>query len=438
MRLSINQPSTLPSTLYENIPHWSAGTLSKSTGDRSVEVSVVIPCLNEADTIGVCVQKAMAALVGAHIAGEVIAADNGSTDGSDRIAKEFGARVIHVSGKGYGKALMAGIAAASGRYIIMGDADDSYDFSELPRFVARLREGFELVQGCRLPAGGGTIARGAMRWSHRIGNPLLSFLARFMFKVPAKDIYCGFRGFTKHLYSRIEQRCHGMEFATEMLIKATLHNARISELPITLHRDGRTRRRSHLRTYRDGWRTLRFFLLCSPRWLFLLPGLLLITVGLLAAISGLANLHFHNITFDAHNSLWKSRGGLRASMRPFCRLREDVCDSGANLARGQVFPSGREQAYLGTWIDRRTNRSANRHQFSRRVGRKVAASRFWANGLPRDDEDRDSRRHFCRPRFSNHPFQFFQQHFDQTALSNATVLRQDVHKSMIGTKPVSE
>lgn len=308
MRLSINQPSTLPSTLYENISHWSAGTLSKSTGDRSVEVSVVIPCLNEADTIGVCVQKAMAALVGAHIAGEVIAADNGSTDGSDRIAKEFGARVIHVSGKGYGKALMAGIAAASGRYIIMGDADDSYDFSELPRFVARLREGFELVQGCRLPAGGGTIARGAMRWSHRIGNPLLSFLARFMFKVPAKDIYCGFRGFTKHLYSRIEQRCHGMEFATEMLIKATLHNARISELPITLHRDGRTRRRSHLRTYRDGWRTLRFFLLCSPRWLFLLPGLLLITVGLLAAISGLANLHFHNITFDAHTTLFGSLG----------------------------------------------------------------------------------------------------------------------------------
>ena len=308
MRLSINQPSTLPSTLYENIPHWSVGTLSKSTGDRPVEVSVVIPCLNEADTIGVCVQKAMAALVGAHIAGEVIAADNGSTDGSDRIAKEFGARVIHVSGKGYGKALMAGIAAASGRYIIMGDADDSYDFSELPRFVARLREGFELVQGCRLPAGGGTIARGAMRWSHRIGNPLLSFLARFMFKVPAKDIYCGFRGFTKHLYSRIEQRCHGMEFATEMLIKATLHNARISELPITLHRDGRTRRRSHLRTYRDGWRTLRFFLLCSPRWLFLLPGLLLITVGLLAAISGLANLHFHNITFDAHTTLFGSLG----------------------------------------------------------------------------------------------------------------------------------
>jgi hypothetical protein len=147
-----------------------------------------------------------------------------------------------------------------------------------------------------------------MRWSHRIGNPLLSFLARFMFKVPAKDIYCGFRGFTKHLYSRIEQRCHGMEFATEMLIKATLHNARISELPITLHRDGRTRRRSHLRTYRDGWRTLRFFLLCSPRWLFLLPGLLLITVGLLAAISGLANLHFHNITFDAHTTLFGSLG----------------------------------------------------------------------------------------------------------------------------------
>lgn len=290
--------------------HGFAGAEVAAVSERKivgpVEVSVVIPCLNEADTIGICVQKALAAMARATIRGEVVVADNGSTDGSDVIAAALGARIIHVSAKGYGSALMAGIRAASGRYIIMGDADDSYDFGEIPRFVARLRKGFDLVQGCRLPAGGGQIEDGAMPWSHKIGNPLLSSLARFMFRVPATDIYCGFRGFTKELYEGLDQRCQGMEFATEMIIKSTLHRARISEIPITLHRDGRKAHAPHLRTYRDGWRTLRFFLLCSPKWLFFVPGLLLVALGLGGGALGIGNFQLQGVTFDAHTTLFAS------------------------------------------------------------------------------------------------------------------------------------
>ena len=271
-----------------------------------VEVSVVIPCLNEADTIGRCVQKALLALERTKIRGEVIVADNGSTDGSAELAAELGAKIVRVSAKGYGAALMGGIRAAAGRYIIMGDADDSYDFGEIPNFVACLRQGYDLVQGCRLPAGGGQIAPGAMPWQHKIGNPLLSLLARFLFRVPVTDIYCGFRGFSKELYLRLEQRCHGMEFATEMIIKSTLQHARIAQLPITLHRDGRKAHAPHLRTYRDGWRTLRFFLLCSPKWLFFVPGLLLVVVGLAGGFLGLGNVTYHGVTFDAHTSLFAS------------------------------------------------------------------------------------------------------------------------------------
>jgi glycosyltransferase involved in cell wall biosynthesis len=279
---------------------------TKAPVPETPEVSVVIPCLNEADTICTCVRKAWTALTDAGIQGEIIVADNGSSDGSDALAAAEGAKVVRVSAKGYGSALMAGIRAASGRFIIMGDADDSYDFGEIPQFVAQLRDGHDLVQGCRLPAGGGCIQSGAMPRSHRIGNPLLSALAKFMFRVPVTDIYCGFRGFTKDLYNRLDQRCQGMEFATEMIIKSTLHAARISEIPITLHRDGRKRHPSHLRTYRDGWRTLRFFLLCSPKWLFFVPGLFLIAVGLGGATLGLSNFHFHGVTFDAHTSLFGS------------------------------------------------------------------------------------------------------------------------------------
>jgi glycosyltransferase involved in cell wall biosynthesis len=241
------------------------------------ELSVVIPCLNEHETIGICVEKAVRAMREAGIDGEVILADNGSTDGSIDIATRAGARHVAVPAKGYGNALMGGISAARGRFVIMGDADDSYDFLEIPKFVQKLRAGSELVQGCRLPSGGGSIAPGAMPKLHRWwGNPMFSWLARRWFGAPIHDVYCGLRGFTKDLYGRLDQRCTGMEFATEMIIKASLSGAAISEVPITLHVDGRKTRAPHLKTFRDGWRTLRFFLMCSPRWLFLMPGMLLI------------------------------------------------------------------------------------------------------------------------------------------------------------------
>jgi hypothetical protein len=238
------------------------------------------------------------------IAGEVVIADNGSRDDSVAIAERAGARIVNVSERGYGSALMGGIAAARGRFILMGDCDDSYDFLEIPRFVDELRKGHDLVQGCRLPAGGGTVLPGAMPPLHRwFGNPLLSALVRTMFGAPVRDTYCGMRGFTRELYDRLDQRCTGMEFATEMIIKSTLHEARISEVPITLHPDGRRSHGPHLRTFRDGWRTLRFFLLYSPRWLFLVPGLLLVALGGLGYALALPGAEISGLRFDAHTLL---------------------------------------------------------------------------------------------------------------------------------------
>lgn len=281
--------------------------LSSEPAPSTVEVSVVMPCLNEADTLERCVRKALSAFAQAGIRGEVIVADNGSTDGCPALAAAAGARVVQVKAKGYGNALMGGIAAAQGRYVLMGDADDSYDFLESPRFVAKLREGYDLVQGCRLPSGGGTVAPGAMPWSHRwIGNPLFSRLSRWWFRAPIHDIYCGMRGFTKAHYENLNQRCTGMEFATEMIIKSSLHGARIAEVPITLHPDGRTSHPPHLKTFRDGWRTLRFFLMYSPRWLFLMPGLALITAGLLGYLLALPAVQWRGLVFDVHTLLYAS------------------------------------------------------------------------------------------------------------------------------------
>ncbi len=272
-----------------------------------LEVSIVMPCLNEADTLSSCVTKARRALDEAGIHGEIIVADNGSTDGSREIATRLGARLVPVAARGYGNALMGGIAAARGRYVIMGDADDSYDFLETPRFVAKLREGYELVQGCRLPSGGGTLMPGAMPFLHRVwGNPMFSTMARSWFRAPIHDVYCGLRGFTKALYERLDQRCTGMEFATEMIIKASLQGARIAEVPITLHPDGRKAHAPHLRTFRDGWRTLRFFLMYSPRWLFLIPGALLILLGLLGYGVAMPGVRASGVTFDAHTLLFAS------------------------------------------------------------------------------------------------------------------------------------
>jgi glycosyltransferase involved in cell wall biosynthesis len=272
-----------------------------------IEFSIVMPCLNEVETLETCVRKALRALAENKIPGEVIVADNGSTDGCQALAARLGAHVVNVTAKGYGNALMGGIAAARGKFVLMGDADDSYDFLEAPKFLAKLREGFDLVQGCRLPAGGGTVKPGAMPWSHRwIGNPGFSFMARWMFHAPIHDAYCGLRAFRKDFYEQLDQRCTGMEFATEMILKSGLSRAKISEVPITLHPDGRITRRPHLRTVRDGWRTLRLYLVFSPRWLFGLPGALLILLGLLGYALALPGVTLGRATFDAHTLLFAS------------------------------------------------------------------------------------------------------------------------------------
>jgi glycosyltransferase involved in cell wall biosynthesis len=271
----------------------------------TMEVSVVMPCLNEADTLEVCIRKAQQALWEGGIAGEVIIADNGSTDDSVSIAEKLGARVVPVIMRGYGAALMGGIAAARGHFIIMGDADDSYDFLELEKFVTSLREGAELVQGCRLPSGGGRILPKAMPFLHRwCGNPMFTFLARNWFHTPVHDIYCGFRGFQKAFYEKLDLRCTGMEFAPEMIIKASLREAKMAEVPITLHPDGRKSHPPHLKTFHDGWRTLRLFLLLSPRSLFLWPAGILIAFGLLAHAFALLELPFFGVAFDTYTLLF--------------------------------------------------------------------------------------------------------------------------------------
>src|ERR1700704_478559 len=244
---------------------------------RGVEVSVVIPCLNEANSLAYCVDKAMKAFEAAGLSGEVVVADNGSTDGSIQIAEEHGAQVIRVAERGYGAALRAGIAGARGPFIIMGDADDSYDFSDVPRFVEKLREGHDIVMGNRFR---GEIKPGAMPPLHKyFGNPGLTALLNTLFHAGIGDGYCGMRGFTRSLYDRLDLRSSGMEFALEMVIKSAQIGARIAEIPIVLWPDKRGRA-PHLRSFRDGWRSLRFMLLYAPNWLFLLPGAALMLVGL--------------------------------------------------------------------------------------------------------------------------------------------------------------
>ena len=243
----------------------------------SVELTVVMPCLNEAETLATCIDKAHAALRANSIAGEVVIADNGSTDGSQQIARDHGARLIPVLIRGYGAALNAGILAARGKYVLMGDADDSYEFNHLPRFLEQLRNGADLVIGNRFRGG---IGPKAMPPLHKyLGNPVLSFLGRALFNVPIGDFHCGMRAFSKDAYERLALRTTGMEFASEMVVKSALLGQKIVEVPTTLQKDGRSRP-PHLKTWRDGWRHLRFLLIYSPRWLFLIPGLVLMFVGL--------------------------------------------------------------------------------------------------------------------------------------------------------------
>ena len=269
-----------------------------------LELTILMPCLNEAETIGTCVAKAMGYLARSGVAGEVLIADNGSTDGSQAIAEGLGARVVAVPRRGYGAALITGIEAAHGRFVIMGDSDDSYDFTALDPFVAKLREGYALVMGNRFLGG---IKPGAMPPLHRyLGNPVLSTIGRVFFGGPVRDFHCGLRGFDRDAIRALDLRAPGMEFASEMVVKATVQGLRVTEVPTTLSPDGRSRP-PHLRSWRDGWRHLRFLLVFCPRWLFLYPGAGLFLAGLLAMAALLPGpMRLGGVTFDVHTLLYAS------------------------------------------------------------------------------------------------------------------------------------
>jgi glycosyltransferase involved in cell wall biosynthesis len=266
------------------------------------ELTILMPCLNEAETLATCIVKANESLKNLRLAGEVLIADNGSTDGSQEIARSLGARVVQVERKGYGNALMRGIATARGKYVIMGDSDDSYDFTNLGPFVDKLRAGYDLVMGNRFLGG---IQPGAMPNLHRyLGNPVLTAIGRLFFKSPSGDFHCGLRGFNREAMLGLDLRTTGMEFASEMVVKSTLHNLRITEVPTTLQPDGRSRP-PHLRSWRDGWKHLRFLMLYSPRWLFVYPGLLLMGVGLVVGLLLLQGpIFIGGLGFDAQTLLY--------------------------------------------------------------------------------------------------------------------------------------
>ena len=268
----------------------------------TIELSIVMPCLNEAETLAVCIDKAQGYLERSGVSGEVIVADNGSTDGSQDIARAHGARVVDVPAKGYGSALMGGIEAARGDYVIMGDADDSYDFSQLDAFVGRLRAGDELVMGNRFAGG---IAEGAMPPLHRyLGNPVLSWVGRVLFRSPIGDFHCGLRGFNRRAILNLHLQTTGMEFASEVVVKSTLGGLRVSEVPTTLHKDGRSRP-PHLRSWRDGWRHLRFLLIFSPRWLFLIPGAVAFLLGFLGTLFlAFGPIVFGDVGFDVSSQIY--------------------------------------------------------------------------------------------------------------------------------------
>jgi glycosyltransferase involved in cell wall biosynthesis len=280
----------------------SGQAASCGQASQQLDLSVVMPCLNERLTLGTCVQKARDTMARLGIRGEIVVADNGSTDGSQAIAEGLGARVVPVAAKGYGSALRGGIAAARGRYVVMGDSDDSYDFTQLGVFVAKLDEGYDLVMGNRFR---GSIRPGAMPFLHRyIGNPGLSWLGRLFFGCPVWDFQCGLRGFRKDSIDGLELQTTGMEFSTEMVVKATLFDLKIAEIPTTLSPDGRDRA-PHLRTWRDGWRYLRFMLIYSPRWLFFYPGIVLMLVGVaIGAWIMPGPRTVDTVTFDYHTLLF--------------------------------------------------------------------------------------------------------------------------------------
>ena len=263
-----------------------------------------MPCLNEAETLAICIKKAQTFFKANDVIGEVVIADNGSTDGSIAIAKSHNAVVVNAEQKGYGSALKSGIEGASGTYVIMGDADDSYDFSNLMSYLNKLREGFDLVMGNRFKGG---IEKDAMPFLHKyLGNPVLSFIGRLFFKIKIGDFHCGLRGFSKSAYKKMDLKTSGMEFASEMVVKSKLNKLSITEVPTTLKKDGRTRA-PHLKTWSDGWRHLRFLMLYAPNWLFLYPGIILAVIGfILSSILITKPLHFEGFSLDVHTLLYSS------------------------------------------------------------------------------------------------------------------------------------
>jgi glycosyltransferase involved in cell wall biosynthesis len=269
---------------------------------EEVELSIIMPCLNEAETLAICIRKATEFIKGNNIKGEVVIGDNGSTDGSQQIAIKEGARVIAIPEKGYGAALMGAIKESRGKYIIMGDSDDSYDFSNLMPFVEKLRNGYDLVMGNRFKGG---IKEGAMPFLHRyLGNPVLSFIGKIFFNIPVNDFHCGLRGFNKQSILSINLMTSGMEFASEMVVKSALFKLKIAEVSTVLSPDGRTRA-PHLRTWRDGWRHLRFLLMFSPRWLFLYPGVFILLISsLLFCRLLISPLHIGRVVLGIHSMVY--------------------------------------------------------------------------------------------------------------------------------------
>ena len=335
------------------------GTDLKYSGDEQtlsvLEVTVLMPCLNEAETLGTCVRKALASLESLGLKGEVLVADNGSTDGSQEIAMSLGARVVQVERKGYGNALMRGIARARGKFVIMGDSDDSYDFANLGPFVEKLRDGYDLVMGNRFLGG---IQPGAMPPLHRyLGNPVLTAVGRLFFKSPCGDFHCGLRGFKREAMLGLDLRTTGMEFASEMVVKSTLHKLRITEVPTTLQPDGRSRP-PHLRTWSDGWQHLRFLLLYSPRWLFLYPGFALMAVGLIAGVALLLGpVTVDGITFDAQTLLYSAaavilgfQGIAFAVFTKVFAISEGLLPEDDKLSFGKIKPNLERGLILGALL----------------------------------------------------------------------------------------
>lgn len=292
----------LPLRLKPGSEPENVSQLTPASEEYQIELTILMPCLNEAETLASCIKKAQRWLTRNHVVGEIVIADNGSSDDSQTVATVMGARVVHIEEKGYGSALRGGIVAAQGKYVIMADADDSYNFSTLSPFLENLRAGYELVMGNRFAGG---IKPGAMPPLHKyLGNPVLTGVGRLLFRSPCGDFHCGLRGFSRAAVMKLDLRTSGMEFASEMVVKATLNNLRITEVPTTLSPDGRSRE-PHLRSWRDGWRHLRFLLLYSPRWLFFYPGALLMILGLALGLWLLPGARtVGNLTLDIHTFLY--------------------------------------------------------------------------------------------------------------------------------------